>query len=77
MEVWQMREKIAEVYDGPAWRIKVSKMEDDQVIAIYYSFLEKGVFDGRYPIKELKDTPQIVQQLSIDDFIGDINYDAQ
>lgn len=77
MEVWLMREKIADVYNGQKWKDKVAKMEDDQVTAIYLSFLEKGVFDGRYPIKELKDTPQIVQQLSIDDFVEGVSYDAR
>jgi hypothetical protein len=76
MENWLMREKIADVYNGRAWKDKVAKMEDDQVTAIYLSFLEKGVFDGRYPIKELKDTPQIVQQLSIDDFVEDVSYET-
>lgn len=77
MEVWLMREKIADVYKGRTWKDKVAKMEDDQVTAIYLSFLEKGVFDGRYEIKSLEDAPQIVKQLSMDDFLEDVNYDAQ
>lgn len=76
MENWLMREKIADVYGGKTWKDKVAKMEDDQVTAIYLSFLEKGVFDGRYPIKKLEDTPQIVQQLSIDDFVEGVNYET-
>ncbi len=67
MEIQQMREKIADVYPGPRWKWKVSVMEDDQVMAIYFSFLEKGVFEGKREIKSLKDAPRIIQQLSIDD----------
>ena len=76
MEVWQMREKIADVYKGQSWLSKVMNMNDDQVIAIYYRFLEQGVFDGKCEIKKLEDSPQIVQQLSIDDFIEGVKYDA-
>lgn len=44
MEVSQMRAKIIKVYPGERWRNKVSKMSDDQVIAIYHRFLYSGKF---------------------------------
>ena len=44
MSVQQMRAAIYEVYSGRRWKIKVQNMSDAQVIAVYYSFLEKGKF---------------------------------
>ena len=44
---------IAEVYKGGRWLYKVENMHDNQVIAVYYSFLEKGKFDK--PKSEYKD----------------------
>lgn len=48
-----MREDIASVYKGMAWKDKVSKMSDQQVMAIYFSFCEKGKFDNpkQQPVK--------------------------
>lgn len=40
--VWMMRDEISNVYDTKSWRNKVDEMYDDQVIAIYYSFLRTG-----------------------------------
>lgn len=45
MTVQQMRNKIISVYEGMAWRRRVENMPDDQVIAIYYRFLEDGKFN--------------------------------
>lgn len=45
MSVQQMRAAIYDVYPGRKWKIKVQNMPDDQVIAVYYSFLAKGKFD--------------------------------
>lgn len=47
MTIDQMRSYIAGVYKGPFWKDKVSKMDEGQVVAIYYSFLERGVFDKK------------------------------
>lgn len=44
MSVQQMRAAIYDVYPGRKWKIKVQNMPDDQVVAVYYSFLEKGKF---------------------------------
>ena len=46
MTVNDMREAIADVYKGRAWRRKVDRMSDSQVIAVYHSFKAKGKFDG-------------------------------
>lgn len=47
MPVEQMRAAILAVYPGKKWQKKVSKMYDDQVIAIYNSFLRTGKFDQK------------------------------
>lgn len=45
MSVEQMREAISRVYPNWKWLNRVKKMEDKQVMAIYYKFLNEGVFD--------------------------------
>lgn len=47
ISVEQMRAAIYDVYPGWAWKEKVDNMLDDQVIAIYYSFLKKGKFEQK------------------------------
>lgn len=44
MTVHEMRREISEVYPGEGWKNKVSKMPEDQVMAVYFNFLEKGRF---------------------------------
>lgn len=41
MPVEQMRYKVIEVYPGEKWKQKVSKMSDNQVIAVYRNFQYK------------------------------------
>ena len=36
MSVDEMRVAIVNAYKGPAWRVKVRNMSDEQVVAIYY-----------------------------------------
>jgi hypothetical protein len=36
---------IGNVYDTKTWKQRVRTMPDNQVLAIYYSFLEKGKFN--------------------------------
>ena len=43
MTIQQMKDAIVDVYATKSWRRKVDNMYDDQVIAIYYNFLERGV----------------------------------
>lgn len=45
MKVNNMRELVADVYKGDGWKKKVDKMSDEQVVAIYYKFLNQGKFE--------------------------------
>lgn len=45
MKVEQMRNEIAKVYEGVKWKNKVKEMPDNQVIAVYHSFLKNDVFN--------------------------------
>lgn len=40
MSIEQMRSKVKEAYQGDKWKQKVSKMSDNQVLAIYRRFLD-------------------------------------
>jgi hypothetical protein len=53
MTVNQMAAKIISVYPNEAWRRKVNRMNDDQIIAIYFNFLDTGKFDKK-PTKTQK-----------------------
>lgn len=78
MEIPQMREMISNVYSSDTWRWKVERMPDHQVLAIYFDFLARGMFDKKQtkpkPKKEsptnkeapLSFTPYIGEQLSFD-----------
>jgi hypothetical protein len=44
MSVEQMRSAISSAYKSSSWQSKVSKMSDNQVIAIYYKFLNTNKF---------------------------------
>lgn len=56
--VSEMRDIISKVYKGPAWKEKVRSMPDNQVIAVYYSFCEKGKFDKPAKKSELPNKPR-------------------
>ena len=43
MNVTQMRARVAKCYPGPRWANKVQRMNDDQVIAIFYRLSKKGM----------------------------------
>ena len=47
MSIDQMHYEITSVYPGPKWRERVRSMHDNQVIAIYKTFQQKGKFEGR------------------------------
>ena len=66
-----MRQKIAEVYDTMNWRDKVSKMYDDQVIAIYYSLLRNGKLNTVQKIERpiIQPSKQKYEQLNMFDSI--------
>lgn len=52
MTIYQMRAAIASVYSGEKWKQKVRDMPEDQIIAVYYSFLENGRFDSKPKSRE-------------------------
>lgn len=50
MTIEQMREKLANVPEysaSKAWKEKVKKMKNSQVTAVYFSFLNRGVFNTK------------------------------
>lgn len=73
MSIEQMRDAISKVHKSHWWKSKVANMPDNQVIAIYYSFLERGEFKEEAQIKrEIKEQERIANepiQLSIFDLI--------
>lgn len=42
MSIELMRKAIQEVYDGDAWKNKVARMKDEQVMAVYRRFLDQN-----------------------------------
>ena len=81
MSVEQMRDAIADVYTGWAWKDKVARMPDDQVMAIYFKFQSSGILDGSKVLKpngeEKKEAKcvnpffqkQVGEQLSLFDYL--------
>ena len=47
MTVAQMRAAVHEAYSGNGWGHKVDNMSDIQVQAVYFSLLERGMFDKK------------------------------
>ncbi len=45
MTINEMRERIAAVYSGHKWKVKVQRMDEGQVIAVFNDFLARGKFD--------------------------------
>lgn len=41
MSVPNKRAAIAQVYSGQGWKYKVAKMSDQQVMAVYFSFVQR------------------------------------
>ena len=41
MQAQQMRSDVAAMYDGPAWKERVSRMPDRQIYAIWHSNEER------------------------------------
>lgn len=41
----EMRAAITSAYSSPGWAKKVQAMPENRVIAVYYDFLKRGVFD--------------------------------
>ena len=45
MTVQQMRSAILKVYNTKSWKKKVENMYDDQIIAIYHNFRNRGILN--------------------------------
>ena len=74
MKTEQMRHEISKVYKGAGWQKKVKKMNEDQVIAIYYKFLANGKLKA--PPKAYGFSPAVIisdeyHQISFDDILND------
>lgn len=41
-----MRIALKKVYNGEKWRLRVSKMPEYQIVALYYKFLKQGKLKG-------------------------------
>ena len=81
MLVSEMRAYISDVYEGVKWKAKVAKMSDNQVMAIYYNFIERVKRSERAKIKEreikearkhgfISDASNNFKQISFDDILG-------
>ena len=46
MEAYIMRDWVKSAYPGPNWKVKVDKMSDSQIIALYYSLIKQGKIKG-------------------------------
>ena len=73
MDVRSMRKAIVGVYPrSEVWKTRVGRMSDNQIIAIYYSFKEKGRFNTPRSTtvpKQDEPTTQESKQLSFEDII--------
>ena len=74
MKIGQMRHEISKVYKSTRWQKKVEKMNEDQVIAIYYRFLANGKLKA--PPKSYGFSPAVIiadeyHQISFDDILND------
>lgn len=73
MKTEQMRHEISKVYKGAGWQKKVKKMNENQVIAIYYKFLANGKLKA--PPKAYGFSPAAIiadeyHQISFDDILN-------
>lgn len=60
MEVPEMRDLVAGAYFSPQWKYKVSKMRDNQIIAIYFSLEGRGMFT-KEAIERRKETEKMIK----------------
>ena len=70
--VQYMRSAISDVYASRRWREEVNLMPDSQVIAVYHSFIERGVFERGIAKKKPQPAPKqepTYKQLSFDDIL--------
>ena len=65
--ITSMRAAITAVYPGNKWRIRVDRMSDNQVIAIFHSFSRNGYFEHPKTGRKQED-PNFKQMNLFDDF---------
>lgn len=65
MGIEYMRNMILDVYHSDTWKNKVKNMTNNQVIAIYNSFLKKGKFKGKK-----NDNKQEYKQITIFEYMA-------
>ena len=63
-----MRNEIEKVYPGDSWKRKVALMDDNQVIAVYYKFLNSGKFAAKPVCK--KPEPH---QITFDEWLVEVS----
>lgn len=68
ISVDDMRLLVSKAYKGPKWKYKVQNMTDRQVIALYFSFCEKGKFDKK-PEKPVQ--PKHIEVKPVEDYSAD------
>ena len=74
MTVQQMKDAIVSVYDTTSWKKKVANMYDDQVIAIYHNFLQRGILNKvlrreRPGAAEKRELEERYEQLTVFDLL--------
>ena len=69
LSVDDMRFLISQVYRGDKWKYKVKHMTNQQVIAIYLSFCEKGKFNKKPKGPEC--CGKRVEVTPVDDYSGE------
>ena len=47
MTVREMRHAISKVYPGKSWKEKVADMPEDQVVAVYFNFEARNMFNKK------------------------------
>ena len=70
-----MKNAILNVYCTTSWKKKVEKMYDDQVVAIYHDFSNRGILDkvmrNERPMSaDERKYKETTQQLTIFDFLN-------
>lgn len=66
MTIERMRGEISLAYPGTAWTARVSRMSDEQVVAVYHRLSTTGKLDEAYEQRRKNRTPEY-QQVSIFD----------
>ena len=70
MTIENMREHVINAYPGPFWKLKVQKMDDRQVIAIYKSMIEEKRLDKYLQKKYFKHSAEPkCEQITIFDLL--------